>query len=98
MERVRQWRTSGKTAEDFAQSEEFEASTLRYWASRLKHADGAESEAAGSGVRMVRVKRARTASAEAPLLVLVGNARVEVRAGFDEAILRKVVDALGGGR
>jgi hypothetical protein len=51
-----------------------------------------------ASVRLLRVKRPRTAIAAAPLLVLVGDARVEVRAGFDEAVLRKVVDALGGTR
>jgi putative endopeptidase len=35
-ERVQAWRASGKTAEEFATGLNFEASTLRYWASRLK--------------------------------------------------------------
>ena len=42
-ERVREWRASGKTAEEFAAGFEYEVSTLRYWASRLK--TGAERPA-----------------------------------------------------
>jgi hypothetical protein len=42
-ERVHDWRASGKTAEEFAAAFEFEASTSRYWASRLK--TGAEKPA-----------------------------------------------------
>lgn len=37
-ERVRAWRSSGKTAEEFASEFDFEPSTLRYWSSRLKSA------------------------------------------------------------
>lgn len=36
IERVEQWRAGGKSAEEYAQGRGFEASTLRYWASRLK--------------------------------------------------------------
>jgi hypothetical protein len=97
-ERVERWRASGKTAEEFAQPEDFEASTLRYWASRLKHGGAPASEVQDTGVRMMRVKRGRATSTAAPLVVLVGEARVEIRAGFDEAVFRRVVDALGGTR
>lgn len=93
-ERVRRWRASGKTAEEFARPEDFRPSTLRYYASRLKDAAVATNQA--NGVQMVRVKRSLTATSGAPVLVVVGDARIEVRAGFDEAVLRQVVIALGG--
>jgi len=35
--RVLEWRESGKAAEEFAEGRGFEASTLRFWASRLKN-------------------------------------------------------------
>ena len=35
-ERVQAWRASGKTADEYASAFAFQASTLRYWASRLK--------------------------------------------------------------
>jgi hypothetical protein len=40
----------------------------------------------------------RVAPPSVPLTVGVGAARIEVRGGFDRALLRDVVDALGGGR
>jgi hypothetical protein len=61
-ERVRGWRESGRTAEQFAEGQGFEASTLRYWASRLR-AKQAGSAPAGEPpretprVRLVRVRR-----------------------------------------
>jgi hypothetical protein len=71
-ERVRRWRGSGQTAEQFAQGQGFAASTLRYWASRL---GGRASAAAptGSGapsrdgarMRLVRVRRVAAGAASA---------------------------------
>jgi hypothetical protein len=54
--RVSEWRRSGKLVEEFAEGKGFQASTLRYWASRLKKA---KSEPVGTApvVRMARVVR-----------------------------------------
>ena len=110
-ERVRQWRASGRTAERFAQGQGFEASTLRYWASRLKTTgvmttaaatpDAAPAErAAKATIQLIRVRRPRAAvpvpSGPAALTIGVGPARIEVGPGFDRTLLREVVDALGG--
>jgi hypothetical protein len=38
------------------------------------------------------------ARADDPIVVAIGGARVAVRAGFDPALLRQVVRALGEGR
>jgi transposase len=99
-ERVREWRSSGKTAEQFAEGRGFEPTTLRYWASRLTRAkaSSAESDATPS-VRMVRVERAGGETSTAPAIVIgIGAARIEVHAGVDLALLGEVVAALGGGR
>jgi hypothetical protein len=40
----------------------------------------------------------RVAPPSVPLTVAVGAAHIEVRDGFDRALLRDVVDALGGRR
>src|SRR5437868_760335 len=72
-ERVREWRASAQTAEQFAQGRGFEASTLRYWASRLrtKAPPAASSPSSAStgelsaeprgrdALRLVRVRRRR---------------------------------------
>ena len=102
-ERVREWRASGKTAEEFASGFEFEASTLRYWASRLK-AQVPTSESPPAIVRVRRTPR-RAASvvgegdtADSSVEVVIGGARVVVRRGFDAELLREVVAALGSAR
>jgi hypothetical protein len=97
-ERVRAWRASGQTAPEFAQGRGFEASTLRYWASRLGRDGAAAAESPPRRVRLLRVTPAPSRAATEPVVVSVGAARIEVRAGFDRALLREVVDALGGTR
>jgi hypothetical protein len=93
--RVERWRASGKTAPEFAQGQGFESSTLRYWASRLKHLPPSLSKPVPvPRVRMVRVRWTPPAVMAAPLVVGIGAARVEVRSGFDRALLRQVVEAL----
>ena len=103
VERIRAWRASGQAASEFAQGRGFEASTLRYWASRLrKEVASKEEESAVAAtpvprVRLLRVARAPAVARE-PLVVSVGAARIEVRAGFDRALLSELIDALGGSR
>ena len=94
-ERVREWRASGKTAEEFAEGRGFKGSTLRYWASTLRRAETGTGRARKPRVRLVRVVT-RPAAAGASLEVAVGAARVTVRPGFDALLLRQLVDALGG--
>jgi hypothetical protein len=98
-ERVREWKASGRTAGEFAEGREFKASTLVYWASCLRRGRvGALSpKKRQPPVRMARVVRSR-GSVEDSIVVAVGIARVAVRAGFDEALLRRVVKALGDER
>jgi hypothetical protein len=106
-ERVRDWRASGKTAEAFADGQQFEASTLRYWASRLKTAaPPPPAEAAASKkvamARVVRRRRSRPVAGRdvetAEIAIAIGDARITVSRGFDPELLRHVVAALGGGR
>jgi hypothetical protein len=95
-ERVREWKASGRTARQFADGRDFKASTLVYWASCLRRSR------VGAGappkrqprVRMAPIVRSPTRH-EDSIVVAVGAARVAVRAGFDEALLRRVVNALG---
>jgi len=99
-ERVRAWRASGQAAPEFAAGRGFEASTLRYWASRLRRrpAEEAPTPADGARVRMVRVTPVATSAVTKPVTVSIGAARIDVHAGFDRELLRAIVDALGGGR
>jgi hypothetical protein len=101
-ERVRAWRASGQGAREFAEGQEFKASTLTYWASQLRRSARAEGVDAGRrapDVRMVRVVgKAAAALCEGTVEVAVGTARIVVRPGFDRGLLREVVEALGGCR
>jgi|SRR5579864_400001 len=98
-ERVREWKASGKTAKQFVEGRDFKASTLVYWASCLRRGSGAETR---RGKREPRVRMARVVAVPArgddAVVILVGAARVAVRAGFDRALLRQVVEALGNER
>jgi hypothetical protein len=100
-ERVQAWRASGKTADEYASAFEFQASTLRYWASRLK------TESAEKPAVIARVVRRQSralvveggdAGVQAEVEVAVGEARIIVRRGFDAELLRQVAAALGGAR
>ena len=96
-ERVRGWRASGKSAEEYAEGRGFKGCTLRYWASNLRRVAPATAEALPGPARvpMLRVVR-RATSIPATIEVAVGGARVVVREGFDGALLRQVIAALGG--
>lgn len=88
-ERVRAWRASGQEAGAFAAGKGFEASTLRWWASRL----GRETP-----VRLVPVVLRPSVEARGDIVLEVGVARVRVTKGFDGDLLAQVVRALGGAR
>ena len=95
VERVREWRAGGLSAPEYARGREFEASTLRWWASRLdRGALPAAPAKPRPQVRMARIVRRSGPAADA-LTVRVGAARVEVRPGFDPELLRELVAALG---
>ena len=96
VERIAEWRAGGQTAEEFASGRGFRGSTLRFWASRLRQHVEAQSRAE---VRMARVRVVRSpapAPAVVGVVVKVGAASIAVCPGFDRALLRDVVDALGG--
>ncbi len=97
-ERVREWRASGKTTDEFASAYEFEASTLRYWASRLK--TEAIEKPSPMLARVIRrgPRAAGTEPAKSELEIALGAARIVVRRGFDAELLREVVAALGSVR
>ncbi len=87
-ERVGAWRASGQGASAFSAGKGYEASTLRWWASRL----GREEP-----LRIVPViARASRPETQGDVVVEVGGVRVRVTRGFDGVLLAQVVRALGG--
>jgi lambda repressor-like predicted transcriptional regulator len=91
--RVRAWEASGLSTAQFARRHGFSASTLRNWASRRKR------PAAPQFLRLVpKAPTVPPAPATTrPVVIEVGTARVLVTSGFDAALLRDVVRALGEG-
>jgi len=98
--RVEAWRASGKRAEDFSRYEGYAASTLRWWASKLKHELPAAPE-----VRLARVIRtatpvpAPTPSVTSPaaliaIEVTATGARIAVGRGADREMLAMVLDVI----
>jgi hypothetical protein len=92
-ERVAAWRKSGDTAPAFCAGKGFEASTLRYWASRLRRPEvvsGPRDE-----VRIARVVRGTAGGdVDSPIVVEVGRARIAIRRGCDRDALRAVFELL----
>jgi hypothetical protein len=87
-ERVRAWRESGQTASEFAEGKGYSSKLLRWWGSEL-----ARRARQAPDVRLARVER--RSSPSALLTIVIGAARIEVSAGFDRALLRDVISALG---
>jgi hypothetical protein len=97
--RVASWRASGQTADEFAAAHGLAPSTLRWWASQLKHEVATPTPAAPL-VRMARVIRAPSSSTSGGSVVidvLDLRTRVTVEAGVTRAMLDAIFGALGIG-
>ena len=108
-ERVREWRESGKRAEEFAAGQPFAASTLRWWGTeirqRVEGAGGRRRERGRGGeesIPMARVVRRVRPRVPEPrpgsVVVEVSGARITVARGFDAELFSEVVRALAGAR
>ena len=105
VQRVTAWRASGERAETFSRRDGYAASTLRWWASKLKRELAAPAApAAPAEVRIARV--VRTPPTEMPrgarghelvLDVLHAGVRISIAAGADRETLVMVLDVLGVG-
>ena len=97
-ERVRAWRSSGKTASTFAEEEGLTLSALRYWAARLVRKPAAPAMVRLVAKSTVPVAVVPVSEAKTELVVEVGDAQVRVAREFDPELLRTVVRALGSAR
>lgn len=95
-QRVAGWRASGETAETYSTGRGFEASTLRYWVSRLRR----EDRVAGPVVRLAKVVRAPSTQRDevprgtAVIELLDVHVRITVASDTDRAVLAMVLDVL----
>jgi hypothetical protein len=87
--RVRAWHESGQPAKVFAEGKGYPSHLLQWWGSELARREGDKPP-----MRLARVVPVHAPSAT--LTVGIGGARIELRAGFDRALLREVIDALRG--
>jgi transposase-like protein len=88
---VRAWEASDLSVVAFARRHGLSASALRYWTSRRKR------PVAPQFLRLVAKAPTSSPTAAPPpsVVIEVGTARVLVAPGFDAALLRDVVRALG---
>lgn len=100
-ERVDRWKQSGKTAREFAKVEGIRPETLAWWKWRLQRQDAAfQGDITTPTLLPVQVSGAEPELGASSIELVLAEGRVVVRVGpeFDERTLRRVVDALGGGR
>jgi hypothetical protein len=97
-ERVRIWKASGISAEQFAQGKDFTGRTLRWWAGEFARRTRSKAKASAP-IAMARVVAPGEVIAEekasaAPLAIVVGRYQIAVGRGFDASLLRDVLHAL----
>jgi transcriptional regulator with XRE-family HTH domain len=89
--RVRQWRSSGLTASEFAQKVGINAATLRWWSSRLKTRPSDE----GGVVSPLTFVEMAGAVGRDPIEVVLGSGiRLLIPVDFDAAAVGRLLDVL----
>ena len=103
VQRVAAWRASGERAEAFSRRGGYAASTLRWWASKLKREMAAPAVTAPAGVQLARVVRTPAVThAEARdraivLEVVDAGVRIAIEPGADPTTLAMVLEVVRGG-
>lgn len=104
VERVREWRDSAKTAEEFAAGKPYKPSTLKWWRTQLQRREKtteptlvrAKPIAMAEVVRRVGTGvRGAAAAEDSGIVVEVSGARISIARDSDIGLLAKVVRALG---
>lgn len=90
---IGRWEQSGRSAAEFAAGKGYSPRTLTWWRSAVRRVG-----TTGTTPKVELVPVVVSKVGPAPLWVEIGGARVEVRGGFDAALLRDVVVALRGTR
>jgi transposase len=92
--RVSAWRASGKSAREFCEGADYASNTLLGWSSRLGRRRRSGPRAQGS-VQLARVvRKAEEPTRRLPVVVHVGQARIEVDADTDRSVLTMVLGVL----
>src|ERR1700755_339597 len=88
--RVAAWRESKQSAAAFCADKEYSASTLYYRAGQLK---ARVTKAHDASVSLARVVR-KVVPTAAPIIVHIGDMRLEISVGTDRATLSELLHAL----
>lgn len=96
-ERVRRWKESGLTAAQFAAQEGLpRAQALSWWAHRLSRSPKSDKPAAA--LKLVRVEpmvlESGVSVRDGGIEIRCGEYRIDVRAGFDETTLQRVLTVM----
>jgi transposase len=86
------WRASGMSAREFCEGRGYAAGRLYWWSSQLKRTT--RGSAHQNGVALARIVRKEVSSKGAPVVVQVGQARVEVPVNVDRAALQAALEVL----
>jgi hypothetical protein len=93
-DRVVRWKQSGLTARQFAEREGIERpSALSWWRHRLKQ-QGTPASQDSSPLKLLRLEPVILAKPDDAIELRCGRHRVIVRTGFDDTLLRRVLDVL----
>jgi transposase len=95
VERIREWKGSGKTAEEFTAGQPYKASTLKWKAAQLRRSGERVSAGPIPMARVVSRGRVEVARGASGVVVEVSGARISLSRGFDAELLSEVVRALG---
>jgi len=91
--RIKDYRASGERIAVWCERNQVSAKQFYYWMRKLKTAD--QQTPATGGQRWVALAVAESAATEAaPILVKIGTATIEVRAGFEPSVFAAVVRTL----
>jgi len=106
-ERIEEWGRSGQSATEFAEGKSYTGGALSWAASQLRKGTRSKAKPREGRARVERKQKLRIAEvirrpsrvvvAEGLVLEIAG-ARVSVRRGFDQTLLRDVVNVLQGAR
>lgn len=103
--RIAAWRASGLSSEKFARSRGFSPDSLRKWEKRLREGDTTprflqlvKRSSALADAAPKATPPARTTAPARGLVIEIGSARIHVDAAVDDALLRRVVRAIGSER
>ncbi len=96
LDRVRRWKSSGMTGQEFAAQERVAVNRLHAWTSKFRKS-GIELPVRGTAPtgELIAITSS-TSMVVSSIEIEVGRATVRVREGFDPALLRQVMAALEG--